>query len=249
MTTNKTNLNGDKVEILEANENIEIFKSEEVKAESNSNSKEQGSEADEISKIDSVDKITFNDETEPKSDPMELQDFADSINYDIEFNEDEELEEDKETKEKYTKKIYTIDRVEVGQPKQFDNEGNKIAPLISDNGALFYESKLIVFYKDSTYKSVIPKIKWYVNKDITTGKETLTPWFAIKEDSTIEEQFISVLSKVYYKFCKYMNLESGKVSMKDFITKLPGLKVNLYNTKGKFKGTTWNRIDIVKFVK
>lgn len=163
-------------------------------------------------------------------------------------SEDIKLKKEDEGKE------FIIETSKILEPQLIDTDGNAIpAKPFSDksNSKTGYKTKLKLTYKDTNYASFIPNIKWFinVNKD---GSKILKPWFATNPKESVEEDmkntFIAEITKVYYKFCEFKNVEPGKLSQQDFVNELVGKKVILKTTTYKQDGTTSYRIDIDKFI-
>lgn len=70
----------------------------------------------------------------------------------------------------------------------------------------------------------------------------------MKVEEAYEDNFISEVTKLYYRYCQKNNKEFGKVIQKQFVESLVGCKVKVKNSTGVYNGDRWNRIDIVEFV-
>lgn len=149
-------------------------------------------------------------------------------------------------------KPFTIKNAFIKKPIFRNADGTLIEPKASrtNEKRKYYVSKLIIEYDTGKrYTSIVPNVKWYVKTE--NGKMSLSPWFAtnIKEDD-LEDQFVPVISKLYYKYCVAYKQEVGSVSMKDFIANLSGKTVILkqHKQKNPDTGKIGYRIDITEFV-
>jgi len=227
----------------ETKENTEIF--EEVSIEQVP-TEQKSSELDDVTEEPVV--VTDNTMVE-KAPEMILGNLSDGTQYDIIFLDDEKTIEktiDRKVID-VTEKVYTISTAEVAAPRTADADNNMIAPLESKSGKKFYTSKLNLTFDHSTYKSVLPNVKWFVN--IKDGKTVLNPWFNIHYDEKTDEKFVSVVSNLYFKLCKFLGKELGEMTQSQFTKSLAGKKVRLAMTKGIYEKRTWTRIDVAEFVK
>ena len=177
---------------------------------------------------------------EEKQVEYEMEELSDSEKFDIKLSEEDEAVEDKETK-KLVCKEFEIEHIELGKPM------TENAPEVSETGKQFFKTKLKVKYKDTNYMSLLPNIKWYVND--RGGKKVLNPWFGTSglTEKSLDDPFIAEVSKLYYRYCIKAGAEVGKITAKEFVEALVGMKVKLKTTTGKYKGKNWSRIDIHSF--
>ena len=150
-------------------------------------------------------------------------------------------------------KVFTIESVEILEPKTIDDDGNVIPPQPFNkkpDSKIGYQSKLKITYKDSKYVSLLPNIKWYKRVDKQTQEERYVPWFNINnlDDNSLNDQFTAQTSKLYYKFCVKFGMTPGKVPRLTFIKELVGKNVKLSQYKTKYEGSMRYRIDIEEFV-
>lgn len=148
--------------------------------------------------------------------------------------------------------IVEIESAELGKPKLKDADGNPIPPKQfneTDASKKGYETKIKIEFKDNNYISLIPNVKWYLgtNKE---GKKTLNPWFRTTglKEADLEDKYVSEASKTYYRYCKFMGQESGKISQAEFIKGLAGKKAKIKQWSDTFKKEKVYRIDIVEFL-
>lgn len=150
------------------------------------------------------------------------------------------------------KNTFEIENAEIIKPRLVDDEGQKIEPKpFNENNPdkKGFTTKVRITYKDSSYMSLIPNVKWYQGVNPQTKKKVLNPWFNINVvESALNDQYTSEISKLYYKFCIKNGYTPGKLTQKQFIEKLPGSKVKLKQWSMKYKGETRYRIDVEKFV-
>ena len=151
-------------------------------------------------------------------------------------------------------KVFVIESAEIAKPLLRDVDGNFIPPKPfneDDPDKKGYKTKVKVTYKDSDYISLLPSIKFYVGVNRQTNKKVLNPWFRTNglTEEHLSDNFTAVISKLYFKYCKFVNKKPGKVTQKEFIESLPGMKVKLSQYKTKWKGNDSYRIDIAEFVK
>lgn len=107
-------------------------------------------------------------------------------------------------------------------------------------------TRLEVTYKDSKYKSSLPNIKWFLDKyDPNSWNPSFKP---ISSEKEFQNQFVPVVSKLYYKFCIQFNKIAGDFGQQDFINELVGKKVILHEVNEEFDGKSYRRLDIHKFV-
>lgn len=155
-------------------------------------------------------------------------------------------------KEEDDGKIFRISYSKINEPILKDENGNPIPPkpFKEKGGKVGYKTKLKLLYEDTNYVSYIPNIKWYPGINKQTNKPMLSPWFPIditEEDLT--NQFTPEVSKLYFKFCKFIGVEPGKLTRKDFELQLNGKLAKVKQTKQKrIDGTLGYRIDIEEFV-
>lgn len=147
-------------------------------------------------------------------------------------------------------KVFVIDTARIQDPVTKDSDGKLIEPKKSNDGKQkYYQSKLKITYKDSSYASFIPNIKWYMRTE--KDKTSLSPWFLTKiTEEDLSNQFTPAISKLYYIYCKKFGYTIGKLTQKQFEEGLVGKKVKLVQYKGKnpITGKTGYRIDISDFV-
>lgn len=166
---------------------------------------------------------------------------SDRIKFDVELNI-----EDKD-------RVFEIETVELKKPQLIDSNGNEVEPKASQNDPtkLFYESKLILTYKDSNYASIVSTVKWYKQTREENGKTKIyyNPWF---NTNIVEEQLTdkltSDISKLFFRYCKKKGLDKKKVTQKAFLEGLKGMKVKLESQKGKYKGNDWAKLVVSEFV-
>ncbi len=110
---------------------------------------------------------------------------------------------------------------------------------------LGYTTKLRILYEDTDYASYIPTIKWYYNDK----QGSLDPWIYRGElkEHQFEDRMISTITKLYNRYCKFIGVEVGKVTTKDFVEGLVGKKVVLEQNMSEYKGKTGFRLDIYAF--
>jgi hypothetical protein len=150
-------------------------------------------------------------------------------------------------------KTFVISSARVLEPVLKDNDGNFIPPKkLSDkaDAKIGYKTKLEILYEDSDIVSYIPNIKWYPGVDRQTNRKVLKSWFGtdIKEED-LEDNFIPVISKLYYAFCKFKGIEVGKLGRAEFVKDLVGETVVLKQAKyKKLDGSFGYRVDIKEFV-
>jgi len=171
----------------------------------------------------------------------------------IVFEEDREYIKDKDgaISKIAVKGEFEIEKVEIGEPKTTDAEGNFIPPTPFNTAKpdqKGYKVKLHVYYKDSDYVSYLPSCRWYVGVDKESGKKVLSPWIDTRIDETnAKSERKSVVSKLYFKYCKSFDCEG--IGAADFITGLVGKKVKLEQWADVYLGKDVFRIDIDEFLK
>jgi len=108
-----------------------------------------------------------------------------------------------------------------------------------------FATRLAIAYKDSTYTSIIPNIRWYYPQTIGKGKKILSPWFnrSIKE-SDLKDSMVSTISKLYYRYCVKVGKEVGKVTPKEFVDGLVGMEVRLVQWSTTYNNKESYRLDI-----
>lgn len=147
-------------------------------------------------------------------------------------------------------KIYTIIKAEERKPYVKDSQGKQVpAKQMSkeDVTKLGYPSSLSLFLKDTDYIVNLSGLTYYLSK--VNGKNVYTPWFQQKvTEDMLDDQYTSVLSKIFFKYCKFKKLDIKKVTGKQFKEGLIGLKVKLKNKKGKYLGKEYVKIEVVDFV-
>ncbi len=147
-------------------------------------------------------------------------------------------------------KVFEIESAEIQKPFTKDSDGNTIEPKVTNNNRKYYQSKLVIKYKDTDYASFVPNVKWFVNVD-DDNNVRLTPWFnrRIKEDD-LTDNFMPTISKLYYKFCQHTKQDVGKLQNKEFVDGLAGKKVKLeqYKAKNPLTGKMGYRIDVKEFI-
>lgn len=173
---------------------------------------------------------------------------------------DDELSDKKaadlKLKEEDKDKIFEIESVEILKPNLRDSEGNYIPPQKFNkekkDSSKGYKTKLKITYKDTEYVSYLPNVKWFQNT-MSDGSKKLSPWFATKHSVGFEEDlknnFICEITKLYFRYCKFVDKKVGKISQKEFVEGLEGTKVKLINSRHDYDGKTTYRIDIAEFVK
>jgi len=181
------------------------------------------------------------DEIDEMLEDIEIGEFSDADSLDVKFKEDEDKE-----------RVYEIETAELLKPILKGADGPIPPKQLSekDPTKLGYETKLKITYKDCNYVSMAGKISWYLSVDQNTGKKVLNPWFPRNvEEDDLQDNFTRTISKLYYRVCKAMNKEVGKVSMKEFETYLnSGIKVKLEQWSSKYQGSLHYRIDIKEIV-
>jgi hypothetical protein len=187
-------------------------------------------------------------ETQEKAQP-ELKDEGFEIE---ELSDQEVLEVQIEEKDK--DKVFEIESTEILKPIMKDENGNFIAPKPfnkeKQDSKVGYKTKVKITYKDSSYVSYIPNIKWFPGIDQNSGKKVLRPWFGIKglDETKIKSKFTPEITKLYYRYCMTKGIELGKLTQSDFIRKLVGEKVKLDQYAEEYDGKMTYRIDIGEFV-
>jgi hypothetical protein len=191
-----------------------------------------------------------------------IKDLSNGTPFDIEFLPEEKFIR-KEIDNKMvnvTEKVYEISIAEPGKPRTMDANGKKIEPSLSkDEKKKFYTTKLNITFDHSTYKSVLPTIKWYVNikkeavnengKDVIKETMELKPWFNTTYNENVDEKFVSKITNLYFKLCRFLGKAPGDLTAQQFLKSLIGKKVRLMMEKGIYDGKPWTRIDIAEFVK
>ena len=189
----------------------------------------------------------------PEEEEIVLGELSEGVKKEVILKEEDlQVEKDKDGKEKKFL-IAEIELAVLGKPQLKDADGNPIQPkAFSENDPTKkgYTTKLKIEYKGNNYISLLPNVKWYLgtNKE---GKKVLNPWFrtaGLTQDD-LDDSFTSVVSKLYYKYCKFVGEEVGKVSQADFVKGLVGKKVKLVQWSDIFKKEKVYRIDIEEFVK
>lgn len=212
--------------------------------------------------FDSISESEFEDKNEevsvepemveaPEEEDIELGELSGNTKKDVVIKQEDLTVEGEE---KFL--IAEIESATPGKPLLKDVDGNPIPPKQfneNDPSKKGYETKLKIEFKDNNYISLIPNIKWYISSREKDGKKVkvLNPWFrtnGLKEED-LEDKFVSEVSKLYIKYCKFTGEEIGKVSQQDFLNGLVGKKVKLVQWSQKYKGDDVYRIDIANFVK
>ena len=174
-------------------------------------------------------KVALKPKMEATETEYELEELSDAEKFDVKLAEEDEG------------KTFEIEAIELGRPNTSQ------AVIVSETGKELFKTKLKVKYKDTNYMSLLPNIKWYVNDK--NGKKILNPWFATNiTEEQLQDNFTAETSKLYYRYCIKVDAVVGKVTAKEFVEGLVGMKVKLETTTGKYKGKDWGRIDIKEFI-
>jgi len=183
---------------------------------------------------------------------IEIGELTDSEVFEVSLNADDV--EDKGTPEAplfLSKKDYVIKSAKVSPPI-LKNANGPIPPTVFNDkfpDKKGYETKLIITYENSSYKSIIPKVKWYLGINSKNGKKMLNPYFfrnVKKED--LSNTFMATISKLYYKYCMFVKKVPGKVGALEFEKGLVGKKVKLSEYRTNFEGTDRTRLDVYQFL-
>ena len=180
----------------------------------------------------------------PEMQPAEEAEFgevSDRVKFDVELNI-----EDKD-------RVFEIDTVEAKKPVLINADGNPVQPKVSQNDATksYYESKLVLTYKDSNYASIIPSIKWFKQTKEENGKTKVyyNPWFNTNMvEEQLDDKLVADITKLFFRYCKIKGLDKKKVTQKAFLEGLKGMKVKLETAKGKYKGNDWAKLVVKEFV-
>jgi hypothetical protein len=148
-------------------------------------------------------------------------------------------------------KTFIIEKAEKRNPIVKDNMGNRIPPRQmskTDKTKLGYSTVLQIFLKDTDYVVNVSGITEYVTK-LSPTKYQYNPWFQtdVKEED-LDDQFTSMISRLFFKYCKFKKLDITKVGRREFQKGLIGMKVKVKNRKGKFEGKEYVKTEIVDFV-
>lgn len=194
--------------------------------------------------FDKVDEAVAAPVAAPSLQPVEEVEFgevSDRIKFDVEL-----ATEDKD-------KVFEIETVELKKPVLIDANGNEVEPMVSQNDStkLYYNSKLVLTYKDSNYASIVPTVKWYKQTREENGKTKVyyNPWFNTNiTEEQLTDKLTSDIAKLFYRYCKKKGLDKKKVTQKAFLEGLKGMKVKLVTERGKYKGNEWAKLTIAEFV-
>jgi len=160
--------------------------------------------------------------------------------------------------------IYTIKRTSTTKPKLKDKEGNKLKPKTSESGVSYYPVKLRLNYVEDDMVEVYPGCCHFVKDGIVNPKVSINRKGNARV-SFMFRDFVCAMSKG--KFAQVeAELDQKKVfiipakdevefwdfadnySDAQFFDWLVAKKVQLKPSKGNYKGQSWFRNDIVKFV-
>jgi len=154
--------------------------------------------------------------------PKEVNNEIDAILEDIGFGELSDAEaKEVQLKPEDANKVFVIEKAEIRKPMLKDANGviqpqpfNKEKP-----DQVGYVSKMHITFKDSVYTSILGKIRWYIKLNPKTNKKFLQPWFLTKglDESCLNDNFVSPVSKLYYLVCKKLGKEVGKITQHEFI--------------------------------
>ena len=185
----------------------------------------------------------------PAEQPTEAPAMVAPVDIEIgELSDEERL--DVTLKDEDKEKVFEIESVDMQEEtlKRIIKSGEQPKPFNEDKpDSVGYQTRLRIKYKDSTYVSLIPSIRWYVN--VIDGKTKIQPWFNLTiDEKDLNDNMTSTISKLYFRYCKHVGKEVGKVSQKEFIENLPGLKVKLEQWETKHKGKMSYRLDVKEFV-
>jgi len=181
----------------------------------------------------------------------EISDFSDQPQYDVKFNEADTITKDDIV---LLKDVVTITEVIVPPPIMKDATGKFIPakPFNPKNpDAIGYKVKMQLKYSGvgEKYISILSNVRWYAGVDKNTGKRVLSPWIDTRiSKETCRSDKKSTVSKLYYKYCMFKNLEPGKVLAKEFREGLVGMKVQLEQWSDVYEGNNVFRVDIHSFV-
>jgi hypothetical protein len=188
------------------------------------------------------------DDMEDPSD-YEIGELSDAEQFDVQLKPEDKTQKDGKV---ISNKEFVIESVGIQQDKIRQLLMNK-EPFVVFNDKKpdqkGYQTRLQINYADSTYVSLIPAIRWYPTKDKDTGKNTLVPWFSriITEDK-LYDPMTSTISKLYFRYCKFVGQEVGKVTQKEFLEGLVGKKVVLEEWETMYNGKKSYRLDIREIV-
>lgn len=146
-----------------------------------------------------------------------------------------------------SKKHYTIKAIS----KQDDLAIKKISSgefnKSRDGNTQWVQTRLEIFYEgDSNYKTSLPNLKYFEDRYVP---KLYTPSFKkITTEKEYNNQFTSMVSKLYYKYCIQFSKELGNFGIEDFFEGLIGKKVQLVEFEDEWDGKTFRRLDIFKFV-
>lgn len=193
------------------------------------------------------------DTTVKAEEPTKPEMTEEGIDYEVGSLSDEDILEVK-LKEEDKDKVFEIESVELLAPILKDVEGNFIPPKpfnpLKPDSKVGYKTKLMLKIKDTNYVCYIPNVKWFPGVDRNTGKKVLNPWFGIKDlnEENIKSKFTPEITKLYYKLCKFLNIEPGKMNQQVFVDTLPGMKFKPEQYAEEYNGKMTYRIDIKEFV-
>jgi len=190
--------------------------------------------------FDAVEAKPVSNSTElQEAEEVEFGDFSDSIKFDVQLAEGDES------------KFFEIDSVIVKKPVTIDANGAEVPMKVSQDGKKsYYQSKLILTFKDTNYAAIVPNIKWFKSVKEVDGKQKtfLNPWFNVKlQEKDLTNNLVSDVSKLFYRYCKKKGLDIQKTTQKSFFEGLKGMKVKLESLSGEYKGKDYARLRVVEF--
>ncbi len=168
-------------------------------------------------------------------------DVSDNIKFDVQLTPED------------TDKVFEIATVEMRKPILIDANGNEVEPKHSkkDPKKVYYQTKLVVTFKDSNYAAILPNIKWFKQLVQENGKTIALykPWFNTNvTEKDLSNKQVSEVSKTFYRYCKAKKLDVKKVTQKQFLTGLVGSKVKLVSESGTYDGRDYTVLKIREFV-
>jgi hypothetical protein len=245
-------------------ENKSVF--DEVKQQNENEGYKQPENTNDLdSKVyDDKQKTLNNSNSEEEKIKKELEDFEkgelpDEQEYLVGFTDDESVEvktykdpEGGEQKVKFSKNVFEIEDAKILSPITKDIDGNLVPPEESTSKKTgktvkYYTSKVQVLYKNSSYKTLIPSVRWWVNGN------KLNPSFKTDYIENYNPKFTSEITKLYWKFCDKYGYDKTKkdrdkiLSPKQFLKELVGKKVILRELSGNYEGRDWTKLSIAEF--
>jgi len=142
------------------------------------------------------------------------------------------------TKSEADGRVLTIKNVFFTRPKTIDQNGAKIEPKkTQDSLKLFYPGKLGVRFEEENLVEYYPNFHYFLNDKGEVSKV-----------AKINRTGDNAVTKIFNLVVKKLGKPADEVADATVFAFLPGKKVKIHTSKGKYLGKDWFRNDIVEIL-